>query len=133
MTDLRAPELPVGAPARRRALRLDTRAARIAAPVVFALLVLAVWQLYVAVSDISESSLPSPTEIAQAGWEQRELLLDNTLVTIEEILIGFAAAIVARGRARDPDPLLEDASSGRSTPGSSSRRWSRSPPSPRSS
>lgn len=78
----------------RRKLNLDSRAARIAAPAVFAILLLAVWQLYTVVSDVPESSLPSPTEIAKAGWEQRQLLLDNTWITIEEILIGFAAAIV---------------------------------------
>lgn len=75
-------------------LSLDSRAARIAAPAIFALLVLAIWQLYTVVSDVPESSLPSPTQIAAAGWENRQLLLDNTWVTIEEILIGFAAAIV---------------------------------------
>jgi ABC-type nitrate/sulfonate/bicarbonate transport system permease component len=73
---------------------MDSRFARVATPVVFAVLVLALWQLYVGVSGIPESSLPSPTEIAQAGWDQRQLLLDNTWVTIAEILIGFAVAIV---------------------------------------
>jgi ABC-type nitrate/sulfonate/bicarbonate transport system permease component len=56
--------------------------------------VLAVWELYVEVSGISDSSLPAPTQIVEAGWDQRELLLDNTWVTVQEILIGFAAAIV---------------------------------------
>lgn len=73
--------------------RLDSRAARILAPIIFAALVLSVWQIYVTVSDISESSLPAPTAIAEAGWEQRDLLLDNTWVTVQEILIGFTAAI----------------------------------------
>lgn len=72
----------------------DSRFMRIAPPLIFAAAVLALWQLYVGVSDISDSSLPSPTQIIESGWEQRELLLDNTLVTVEEILIGFAAAIV---------------------------------------
>jgi ABC-type nitrate/sulfonate/bicarbonate transport system permease component len=91
-----APELPAGAAPRTRARRRlgsDSRVARIAAPLVFAFLVLAVGELYVGISGISESSLPSPTEIAKAGWEQRELLIDNMWITIEEILIGFAAAI----------------------------------------
>jgi ABC-type nitrate/sulfonate/bicarbonate transport system permease component len=74
-------------------MNTDSRLLRIAAPLVFAAIVLALWQLYVGVSDIAESSLPSPTQIVEAGWEQRELLLDNTWVTVKEILIGFAAAI----------------------------------------
>jgi ABC-type nitrate/sulfonate/bicarbonate transport system permease component len=82
------------APGGRRSFGVDSRVARIVVPIAFALLVLAVWQAYVAISGVAESSLPSPTEIARAGWDQRQLLLDNTWVTIAEILIGFAAAIV---------------------------------------
>jgi ABC-type nitrate/sulfonate/bicarbonate transport system permease component len=78
----------------RRRLSLESRAARIAAPAIFALLVLGAWQLYTVVSGVPESSLPAPTEVAKAGWEQRDLLWDNTWVTVEEILIGFAVAIV---------------------------------------
>ena len=59
---------------------------RAIAPVLFALLVLGVWQLYVGVADVPESSLPSPTEIASAGWDNRQLLLDNTWVTVLERL-----------------------------------------------
>ena len=78
----------------RRRLRLDSPTMRIVAPAVFAVAVLALWQLYTAVSDVPESSLPAPTEIARAGWEHRDLLIDNTWVTVEEILIGFVLAIV---------------------------------------
>jgi len=82
------------APGGRRSLGIDSRLARVAVPIAFALLVLAAWQIYVAVSGVAESSLPAPTEVARAGWDQRQLLLDNTWVTIAEILLGFAAAIV---------------------------------------
>ncbi len=67
---------------------------RVVAPVVFALLVLGVWQLYATVGDVPESSLPSPTEIASAGWENRQLLIDNTWITVLEIVVGFVAAVV---------------------------------------
>ena len=67
---------------------------RAVAPAVFALLVLGAWQLYVVVADVPESSLPSPTEIAAAGWDSRQLLLDNTWVTVVEIVLGFGLAIV---------------------------------------
>ncbi len=71
----------------------DSRLARIVAPLAFALLVLAAWQLYVGLAGVSEASLPAPTDIAAAGWEQRALLADNTWATVAEILIGFAAAV----------------------------------------
>ena len=77
----------------RRGFSLDSAAMRIVAPLAFAVVVLALWQLYTVVSDVPESSLPAPTEIARAGWEHRDLLIDNTWVTVEEILIGFALAI----------------------------------------
>ena len=77
----------------RRGFSLDSAAMRIVAPLAFAVVVLALWQLYAVVSDVPESSLPAPTEIARAGWEHRDLLIDNTWVTVEEILIGFALAI----------------------------------------
>ena len=72
----------------------DRRLRRLVAPVVFALLFLGAWQLYVAIADVPESSLPSPTEIAAAGWDGRSLLIDNTWVTVGEILLGFGLAIV---------------------------------------
>lgn len=74
--------------------RFDSTAARIAIPIAFAILVLGSWQAYVAISGVPESSLPSPTEIASAGWEQRDLLWDNLWPTVAEIAIGLAAAIV---------------------------------------
>ncbi len=68
-------------------------AARVGAPAAFAALVLGAWQLYVAVSGISETSLPAPTQIAEAFWNERQLLIDNTWITVQEILLGYLAAI----------------------------------------
>ena len=39
--------------------------------------------------------VPAPTEIAEALWNDRELLLDNAWVTLKEIVLGLALAIVA--------------------------------------
>lgn len=38
--------------------------------------------------------VPSPAEIAEALWENRSLLLENSWTTLREILIGFAASVV---------------------------------------
>lgn len=74
----------------------DSRAARILAPIIFAVAALSLWQLYCAVSGVSESSLPPPTKIAESLWTQwGDLELGyNAWVTIQEILIGYAAAIL---------------------------------------
>lgn len=75
-----------------------TRARRVFAavlpPVLFAVVVLGVWQLYVTIGDVQESTLPPPTDIAEALWNDRSMLLENAWVTIKEILLGFTAAIL---------------------------------------
>ncbi len=63
-------------------------------PLLFALFVLVVWQGYVTLADVKESTLPKPTEIAAAIWDNRVLLIDNAWVTIQEILIGYSLAIL---------------------------------------
>lgn len=74
----------------------QSRSVRIAAPLVFAIVALALWQLYCVVSGVSESSLPKPTEVAEALWQQWGPLElgHNSWVTAREILIGYLAAIV---------------------------------------
>ena len=72
------------------------RARRIAVavgpPAAFAILVLGLWQLYASVGPVTSLTLPKPTEVASALWNERSLLAENTWVTIEEILIGFGLA-----------------------------------------
>lgn len=62
-------------------------------PVAFAALVIAAWALLTALTDIPESSLPTPGQVATALWDDRAVLADNAWVTIGEILVGYAAAI----------------------------------------
>jgi ABC-type nitrate/sulfonate/bicarbonate transport system permease component len=79
-------------PPRPRELRL--KAGRVLPPLLFAVAVLGVWQLYVGVSGVKESSLPAPTKIATAMWNDRSLLLSNGWTTVKEILLGYLAAVV---------------------------------------
>jgi putative hydroxymethylpyrimidine transport system permease protein len=84
----------------------------ILAPLIFAALVLGAWQLYATYSGVPESSLPAPSQIAQAAWDIRDLLLDNAWVTVQEILLGFGIAIVlgvALGVAIHSSRLVERA------------------------
>jgi ABC-type nitrate/sulfonate/bicarbonate transport system permease component len=74
--------------------RLRWVATRALPPLLFALLVLGLWQLYASVGNVSSATLPKPTEVGKALIEERSLLLENAWTTIEEILLGFALAIV---------------------------------------
>jgi ABC-type nitrate/sulfonate/bicarbonate transport system permease component len=78
----------------RRPVRAARAPSAILAPLLFALVVIALWQLYVSVSGIPESSLPEPTRIASALYDIRSLLLENGWSTVEEILLGLAIAVV---------------------------------------
>lgn len=68
--------------------------ARIGPPAVFGVVVLACWQLYVAVSGVREQVVPSPLEVARALVRDRSVLWPAAARTIEEILIGYGVAIV---------------------------------------
>ena len=74
----------------------DSRLVRFGAPLLFAVLALAAWQLYCELSGVSESSLPRPTQVVEALWEQWGSLElgHNAWVTIREILLGYGLAIV---------------------------------------
>lgn len=80
-------------PAGRPRLSANSPLIRWGAPVCFAAIVLGAWQLATVVSDIPESSLPSPVQVAEAFWAKKDFLLENAWVTIEEILLGYAAAV----------------------------------------
>lgn len=68
-------------------------AARALPPLAFAAAVLAAWQLAVELTGVAESTLPKPTRVASALWDERSLILDNAWVTTAEILLGYAAAV----------------------------------------
>jgi ABC-type nitrate/sulfonate/bicarbonate transport system permease component len=67
---------------------------RVLPPVLFAAGVLAAWQALCALTGVAESTLPAPSDIARALWDERSLLADNAWPTLVEILLGFALATV---------------------------------------
>jgi ABC-type nitrate/sulfonate/bicarbonate transport system permease component len=83
----RPPRPPRGSGWRRTVFRLVP-------PLLFGLAVLALWQLYVSVSGIKASSLPAPTEVARALWNDRSLLISSGWTTVEEIVLGYLAAVI---------------------------------------
>ncbi len=74
--------------------RVAAFAGRWAAPGAIMLLALAIWEGAVWLLQIERWLLPSPTAIGAELVESRELLLRHTLTTLEEVLIGFALALV---------------------------------------
>jgi ABC-type nitrate/sulfonate/bicarbonate transport system permease component len=52
------------------------------------------WDLIANALQIEPFLVPAPTDIAEALWDDRELLADNAWVTIQEVALGFALAAV---------------------------------------
>jgi NitT/TauT family transport system permease protein len=67
---------------------------RIWPPLLFAIALLALWQLVVSAGWIKESSLPTPTQIGSAIYRDRSLLISNGWTTVKEILLGYLIAIL---------------------------------------
>jgi ABC-type nitrate/sulfonate/bicarbonate transport system permease component len=53
------------------------------------------WDILADALDIRDFLIPAPTDVAQALWEDRALLIDNAWVTLKEVLLGFSLALVA--------------------------------------
>lgn len=70
-------------------------------PALFLLALLGAWQLAAStgvladVFGLEDFLVPSPAEIAEAIWDGRSQLADNTWVTLQEILLGMACALLA--------------------------------------
>jgi putative hydroxymethylpyrimidine transport system permease protein len=71
-------------------------------PLALVLFLLAIWELFAqtgALADIlgiresvSDAIVPAPTDVAQALWDDRELLAENGWITLQEMLGGLAIA-----------------------------------------
>jgi putative hydroxymethylpyrimidine transport system permease protein len=70
-------------------------------PTVLLAALIGAWQLAASTGAMAEVLgledflVPSPAEIAEALWKNRSLLADNAWVTLQEIVIGLACALVA--------------------------------------
>ena len=102
------------APGRRHLTRLHVRARARAGgverggamrrwlpPVAIVVALLGAWELAARLEVIADALklepflVPSPSEIAEALWQDRGLLAENAWVTLQEVLAGFALAVVA--------------------------------------
>jgi NitT/TauT family transport system permease protein len=68
---------------------------RLLAPIALAVVLLGVWQLAVVLYDVPAYLVPSPTRIAQAMIEDRDLLLGSLWVTADIALTALAIAVAA--------------------------------------
>ncbi|CAM1636329.1 ABC transporter permease [Bartonella apis] len=57
--------------------------------------ILALWWGVATIFDLKKYILPSPLVVAQSLWNGREYLLENSLITIVEIVIGFILGILS--------------------------------------
>ena len=70
-------------------------------PALFLLCLLAAWQLAASTGVLADTFgledflVPSPAEIGEAIWENRSQLAENSWVTLQEILLGMACALLA--------------------------------------
>ncbi len=58
------------------------------------ILILVCWQVYTSVANVDATVLPSPTRIISQLWQNRDIAWTNTAQTLEEMVIGFALAVV---------------------------------------
>jgi putative hydroxymethylpyrimidine transport system permease protein len=64
-------------------------------PVAILIGLLVAWELWVQLADVPKWQLPAPSAVAKELGASRDLLWDHTLVTLQEIVVGFLAALVA--------------------------------------
>ncbi len=60
----------------------------------FFLFLLGAWQMVITATHVPLWLLPTPTQIAKALWETRQLIWMHTLTTVVETTVGFALAVV---------------------------------------
>lgn len=69
------------------------RGARFLPPLLLLLLLGVLWQLWTVTQRVPDFLLPGPVAIWQATWLQHDLLLNNTLPTLEIAVFGFVFAL----------------------------------------
>ncbi len=105
---------------------------RVLPPLLFAVFVLVVWQLYVVLWDVKESTLPPPTAVAQATLGRTAACWPRTPGSRSRRSCSASPWRSSSASASPRSSAPRGGSSGRSIPGWSSPRWCRSRRSPRS-
>ncbi|HMR49475.1 MAG TPA: ABC transporter permease [Arachnia sp.] len=83
--------------------------ALVLAPLVFVAVAIVVWEIAVRATGVRPQVLPPPSRVADAGWGQREAILDHALATLSVTAAGFGLSLVlawAIAVAADFSPTL---------------------------
>jgi ABC-type nitrate/sulfonate/bicarbonate transport system permease component len=70
-------------------------------PILILLALIGAWELAARLDVLADALniqpflVPAPSDIAQALWEDRDLLADNGWVTLQEVVAGFAVSVIA--------------------------------------
>ncbi|MBY6363311.1 ABC transporter permease [Rhodococcus corynebacterioides] len=67
---------------------------RWAPSVILVATVIAVWETYVRLADVSPRVLPAPSRVAAQGWAAREVIAGHAASTLQVTLVGFGLALV---------------------------------------
>jgi len=67
---------------------------RWAPSVILVATVIAVWETYVRLADVSPRVLPAPSRVAAQGWAAREVIAGHAASTLQVTLMGFGLALV---------------------------------------
>lgn len=81
-------------------------------PALLIVAALSIWELWVRIDNTPDWLLPAPSDIARSLITDWRLLLRHTWVTLQEVLLGFAAALIAGAllaAALDASPVLKRA------------------------
>jgi len=81
------------APQRGFATRLGVTTINVVPPLLIVLALFGAWELYVELSGISRVTLPAPSRVLEAAWRNRDLLAENSVVTLQETLYGLGVSI----------------------------------------
>jgi ABC-type nitrate/sulfonate/bicarbonate transport system permease component len=73
--------------------RIGVTAISVIPPLLIVLALFLAWEIYVELSGISRVTLPAPSSVLEAAWRNRDLLAENSVVTLQETLIGLAVSI----------------------------------------
>ncbi len=55
--------------------------------------ILAIWQIYPNIANVSPTILPTPSQIVSALWDNRDIAWTHTFQTIKETVVGFACSL----------------------------------------
>ncbi len=67
---------------------------RVVGPAILLTLGVLIWEIAVRLRDTPTWFLPAPSRIASTLWNERNLLADNAWVTLQEVVAGFAIAVI---------------------------------------